>query len=131
VRLWAPSRPAWWARPMSQSSSYLEVELATCRKCCTFLSRVKSAPASLWELAGLARVSVSPLSGNSASMSVARENEAKAALFQAFVACNIAKDAIPDLPVEIARVVEEPIQRFCEVVGAEVEKFRPDLIGPS
>ena len=57
-------------------------------------------------------------------MSVARENEAKAALFQAFVACrdNIAKDALPDLPFEIARVVEEPIQRLCDVVGAESSK---------
>jgi hypothetical protein len=64
-------------------------------------------------------------------MSIAREQEAKAALFQAFVACNIAKDAIPDLPAEIARIVEEPLQELCEVVGAEVEKFRPDLIAPS
>ena len=64
-------------------------------------------------------------------MSIAREQEAKAALFQAFVACNIAKDAIPDLPAEIARIVEEPLQELCEVVGAEVEKFRPDLTAPS
>jgi hypothetical protein len=64
-------------------------------------------------------------------MAVAREQQAKAALFQAFVACNIAKDAIPDLPAEIAGVVEEPLQKLCEVVGAEVEKFRPDLIAPS
>jgi hypothetical protein len=45
-------------------------------------------------------------------------------LFQAFVACNIAKDTIPDLPAEIARVVEEPLQP-----GSA--KFRPDLTDPS
>jgi hypothetical protein len=48
-----------------------------------------------------------------------------------FVACNIAKDAIPDLPAEIARVVEEPVRRVCDIVGSEVEKVRPDLIAPS
>jgi hypothetical protein len=48
------------------------------------------------------------------------------ALVRAYVACNVALDALPELPAETVEAVEEPIKEFCRrlepFVGHLVDK---------
>jgi hypothetical protein len=50
------------------------------------------------------------------------------ALVQAYVACNLAKDSLHDLPHHTAVAIEGPIEELCRVVGAELRKIRPDIV---
>jgi hypothetical protein len=56
------------------------------------------------------------------------EADAVDALLRAYVACNLAKDALPDLPPDTAAAIEEPVEQFCRVVGEELRKVRPYIV---
>jgi hypothetical protein len=56
------------------------------------------------------------------------QRAAEDALIRAYIACNIAKDALSNLPPEIVVAVEEPLDQFCRVVGGELRKLRPDAV---
>lgn len=46
---------------------------------------------------------------------------------QAYVACKIALDALPDLPADVREEAEQPLRDFCEVVGPALVKRFPEL----
>ena len=47
------------------------------------------------------------------------------ALIRAYIACRVAVDSLPDLPPEVRERVEEPLSKFCHVVGPELERVNP------
>jgi hypothetical protein len=53
--------------------------------------------------------------------------EAADALVQAYVACKIALDALPDLPADVREEAAQPLRDFCEVVGPALVKRFPEL----
>jgi hypothetical protein len=60
---------------------------------------------------------------------VENEDEALHALFQAYVACRLAVDALPDLPDEIRQAVREPITALCDAVAPVLERQHPGFLG--
>ena len=56
------------------------------------------------------------------------DSEALNALIRAYVACRLAIEALPDLPKDIRRIVEEPVTALCDVVGPEIKRLDPSLL---
>lgn len=48
------------------------------------------------------------------------------ALIKLEVACRLALDALPQLPNETEQVLRDPVERLCEVTGAELDAIDPD-----
>jgi hypothetical protein len=53
---------------------------------------------------------------------------AEHALIRAYIACNLARDALPELPQDTAAAVEDAVRTFCNVVGEELKRTHPDAI---
>jgi hypothetical protein len=56
-------------------------------------------------------------------------SEAEQALVRAFVACNIALEALSGLPAETIEVVEEPLREFCRCLAPFVEHLSGEADG--
>jgi hypothetical protein len=60
----------------------------------------------------------------------AYDDAAVQAIARAYVACRLAMDALPDLPEDLRRVVEEPVDTLCRVVGPELDRLRSASLRP-
>ena len=54
-------------------------------------------------------------------------DDAANALVQAYVACKIALDALPDLPADVREDAERPLHDFCDAVGPALLGRYPEL----
>jgi hypothetical protein len=59
---------------------------------------------------------------------VAEPDETKLqALIRLEVACELALEALPELPSETEQALREPIERLCRVTRTELERIQPGL----
>jgi hypothetical protein len=56
---------------------------------------------------------------------------AEHALIRAYIACNLAREALPELPQATAAAVEDAVRTFCNVVGEELRRTHPNAIHPA
>lgn len=50
------------------------------------------------------------------------------ALVRAYIACRLAIEALPALPLDIREVVEEPVAALCNTIGPELERIKPGFV---
>jgi hypothetical protein len=50
------------------------------------------------------------------------------ALVQAYVACRLAIEVLPDLPDDVRAEVSEPVTTLCHAVGPALERIRPGFL---
>jgi hypothetical protein len=50
---------------------------------------------------------------------------AEHAPIRAYIACNLAREALPELPQATAAAVEDAVRTFCNVVGEELRMNQP------
>jgi len=51
------------------------------------------------------------------------------ALIRLEIACNLALDALPELPTETAGALRDPIRTLCDVTGNELDRLSPGWRG--
>jgi hypothetical protein len=61
---------------------------------------------------------------------VDEDDAAIQALIQAYVACRLAIDALPDLPDDLRRRVSDPVRAVCDTVGPALDQVRPGTLDP-
>jgi hypothetical protein len=55
------------------------------------------------------------------------DDEAIQAMVRAYVACQLALEALPRLPDELKGVVERPLNEFCAALGPVLERIKPGV----
>jgi hypothetical protein len=50
------------------------------------------------------------------------------ALVRAYIACRLAIDALPGLPDELREVVQDQVSAFCDTIGPELERVKPNFL---
>jgi hypothetical protein len=54
-----------------------------------------------------------------------QQSQTVSALIQLNVACNLALDALPELPPETTQALQEPVRELCDITARELDSLDP------